>query len=251
MARATRGGGVKAAGAPAEHPSFLELERHALGAARSDVGAHLAACAACRERLPRVDASAVPTWARALGPRRRGWGARLAGAWSVPRALLVGGAAFAGVAALWVGGAHAPRDRGASVVAPETATKGAPDVRLFIKRGERVEPWDGSEPVVAGDLLRLEVRPEGFPHISVFEVARDDTYARIYDAAIAPRGATALPTAWRVDATPGTETLLVVLGPDAISPAEAGALVAHPERGRHWWRLLKLAKAAAKAGAAP
>jgi hypothetical protein len=251
MARAAAGGGVKASPAQAEHPSFLELERHALGAARSDVGAHLAACAACRERLAPVEAGAVPAWARALGPRRRRWWPRLEAAWTAPRALVVGAAALAGVALLRVEGARPHRDLGANVAAPEIAAKGAPDVRLFIKRGEGVELWNGADPVVAGDLLRLEVRPAGFTHVSVFEVARDDSYERLYDAAIAPRGATALPSSWRVDAEPGGETLLVVLGADAVSPAEAAAIVARADRGQRWWRLLRLAKTTAKGGSAP
>ncbi|HTA21333.1 MAG TPA: hypothetical protein VK989_18705 [Polyangia bacterium] len=230
--------------ADSEHPSALALDRHALGVAPPDVAAHVAGCAACRGRLQDAAAPSreVPAWARALGPRRRGaraWSWRARGV-----TLAFGVAAFACVAVVWTAG----REHGGGYV----GTKGAPELRLFVKRGARVELWNPAVPVVAGDLLRLEIQPGSFAHVSVFEAAPEPaTYVRLYDAAIAPGRPTALPSSWRVDAQPGDETLVVVLGPDAVAPGEIARLLADDD-GRHWTRRLVVTKAPdGKTGSAP
>jgi hypothetical protein len=159
-------------------------------------------------------------------------------------------AALACVAVVWTA---RPRpvadDAGAS--APYLGRKGAPALQLFVKRGARVAPWDPAVPVAAGDLLRLEVQPDRFTHVSVFEATRPaGSYERLYDAAIAPGKATALPSAWRVDAQPGDETLVVVLGSDPVAPAEVPRLLSATD-GRHWTRRLVVAKAADQGGSPP
>ncbi len=225
--------------ADSHHPSTLALDRHTLGVAPPDVAAHVAGCAACRGRMhDAAPAREVPAWARQLGPRRRhprAWSWRARGV-----TLAFGVAAFAGVAIFWTAGR-----RGVDV--GYVGTKGAPELRLFVKRGARVELWSPARPVVAGDLLRLEIQPDRFAHVSVFEAAPESgAYVRLYDAAVAPGRPTALPSAWKVDAQPGDETLVVVLGPDSVAPGEVARLLADDD-GRHWTRRLVVTKS----GSAP
>ncbi|MFP2924478.1 hypothetical protein ACLESO_04535 [Pyxidicoccus sp. 3LG] len=69
--------------APLRHPSFLELDRAALGLRSPSLEQHLQACSECVAYLGRVtQAEPVPAWARALGtdtragrsPGRKRWG---------------------------------------------------------------------------------------------------------------------------------------------------------------------------------
>jgi hypothetical protein len=233
---------VKTLEHPSAHPSFLELDRHALGAARTDVAAHLAGCETCRARLaPPAPPAEVPGWARQLGPRRRSWFS-----WPAAprrRALGFSVAALAIVALVWTAGGN----RNARVNEPGgyVGTKGGPGLWLYVKRGERVALWNGSDPVVPGDLLRLKVQPDRFGHISVFETTgKPGAYERLYDAEIASGQLTAVPVSWKVDARPGAETLVVVLGAESVSPDQVAGLLAGGEDGRHWSRRLVLAKVA-------
>jgi hypothetical protein len=187
---------------------------------------------------------AVPAWVRQLGPRRRGWRAPW---WPARRGFAFGVAALASVAVFAMGTLGTRRRDGSDAESGYVGTKGAPELRLFIKHGARVAPWDPSVSVVAGDLLRLEVQPDRFPHVSVFEAAgRRDTYVRIYDATIARGRTTALPSSWQVDAQPGDETLIVVLGPGSVAADEIPRLLASDEGGRYWRRRLVITKAATK-----
>ena len=239
---------MSAAGGP--HPSFLELERHALGAARAETAAHLASCEICRGRLPPVEANAeAPAWALRLAPRRAA-----PFAWPFAprlRTLGWGAAAFACAVALWFAGGHlrAPATVGGGD--PYVGTKGGPELWLYVKRQERVEVWNGTDPIHPGDLLRLKVQPDRYRHISVFGRGRSpDAYVRLYDAALGSEP-TVLPFAWKVDAQPGDETLLVVLGPDAVAPDAIPAVLSPRDGGRHWTRRLVLAKAVPRDGARP
>ena len=227
--------------AASSHPSFLELDRHALGVGSADTKAHVGGCETCRARLGAVEPPAeAPAWAlrlEARRPPRFAWPAALR-----LRTVAVGVAAFACAFALWIATGHDPY----------VGTKGGPEVWLYVKRGERVEIWNGTDPVRPGDLLRLKVQPDRYTHISVF--GRDKTpnaYARLYDAPVPPNRAAAVPFAWQVDAQPGDETLLVVLGPDAVSADEAASVLAHGDGGRHWARRLVLAKSVPRDGATP
>ena len=227
----------------AGHPSFLELDRHALGAGRADTAAHVASCEACRVHLQAVEAPAeVPAWTARLearAPRRFGWPAALR-----VRTAGLAVAAFACAFVLWLAVGHVgPR---ATAVDPYVGTKGGPELWLYVKRGDRVEIWNGVDPVRPGDLLRLKVQPDRYPHISVF--GRDKApngYAKLYDAPVPDDRAAALPFAWKVDGQLGDETLLIVLGPGAVTADEAASFLAHGDGGRHWVRRLVLAKTGA------
>lgn len=207
------------------HPSFLELDRVALGApAAPATRAHLEGCERCRAHLARArEAGPVPAWALQLGDRpRRAW-------WSGPRLAIAGGLVAAAAALLLVVVVGEQRARVAR--APETATagpaiaaKGSPEVVVHLKRGEVVSTWDGVSPVRPGDLLRLEVVPGENRHVQV--LTRDGGPAGrllvLYSAALEPRaGAVALPFALEVDGAPGPETVIVVL---SRAPLEPGAL---------------------------
>ncbi len=194
-----------------DHPSFLELDRVALGVeVASATRTHLSSCERCRLHVERLEShEAPPAWVRDLAkPRRsrRSW-------------LFGGGFALAAAAAvlvmLFVRGDH--RDDSFTTV------KGEPSVALHIKRGDAVFVWDGVEPVRPGDQLRLEIAASG--HLRVQVLSAGDV--SLYDAPIAAgSGSLLLPTAWEVDAEPGTETLTIVLS----------------EGGPTWRTTLKLTK---------
>jgi hypothetical protein len=251
---------VKAAASSA-HPSFLALDRHALGLERPEIVAHVAGCATCRAHVAAVEPpSEAPAWALRLGPRRApgfAWwplGPRL-------RALRWGALAFASAFVLWraaghfTTGAHIGGYVGGhagAYVGTYVGTKGDPVLWLYVKHGERVELWNGSDPVHPGDLLRLKVQPDRYQHISVFGRARaPHDYVTLYDAPVPSGQPTALPFSWKVDAQPGDETLLIVLGPASVSPAEVADVLARGAEGRYWSRRLSLVKALARGGASP
>jgi hypothetical protein len=243
---------VKGAASSA-HPSSLALDRHALGLEQPEVAAHVAGCEACRAHVAGVEpATELPAWALRLEPRRApgfAWWPR------APRlrALRWGVLAFASAFVLWRAAGHFTPgpSRAGNYVGNYVGTKGDPVLWLYVKRGERVELWNGSDPVHPGDLLRLKVQPDRYQHISVFGRTRSPhDYVRLYDAPVASGQPTALPFSWKVDAQPGDETLLVILGPASVSPAEIADILARGE-GRYWSRRLSLAKPLTRDGAPP
>jgi hypothetical protein len=221
-----------------DHPSWLALDRHALGIAQPDVAAHLASCETCRARLPApASTSAAPGWARQLPPRPRAWLA-----WAVgtrPRALGLAAATFACATLVWFAAGRHNDPHG------YLGTKGGPELWLYVKRGEHVALWNGTDPVVPGDLLRLKIQPDRFKHVTVFAASRKPReYSRLYDGAIAPGEPKALPFSLKVDAQPGDESLIVVLGSETVPPDHVDEVLAGDgdKEGRRWSRRLVLAK---------
>jgi hypothetical protein len=232
---------VKGSTASSPHPSFMALDRHGLGVAQPEVAAHVAGCETCRARLPApASTAAVPTWARQLPPRPPAWFV-----WPVrmrPRMFGLAVAALACATLVWVAGGDL-----STGVGPHRylGTKGGPELWLYVKRGERVALWNGTEPVTPGDLLRLTIQPDRFKHVSVFGATRKPgEYSRLYDGAIAAGEPKALPFSLKVDAQPGEESLLVVLGPAAIPPDQVDkALTGDGDNESRWWtRRLVLSK---------
>ncbi len=178
-----------------DHPSFLQLDRAALGAEVSgETRVHLATCARCQAHLARVgEPGLVPAWVHAIDrPKRRPW--------------ILGGA-FALAAACAVVAFVLARGSKPGEAEYTTVKSGAPSYTLHVKRGDAVFAWDGVAPIRPGDHLRLEIAASGYTHLRVL-AAHD---APLYEAPIGD-GVTLLPTAWTVDATPGDEVLTIVLG---------------------------------------
>jgi hypothetical protein len=229
----------------AQHPSSLALDRHALGVATPEVAAHVASCEACRARLA-APADTVPAWARQLPPRHRGW---LAWAGRVlapvgPRRGAFGlAAALACVALVWAAGRHGTTPAGPG---DYVGTKGGgPELWLYVKRGDGVALWNGSDAVAPGDQLRLKIQPGRFKHVTIFgATGAAGAYNRLYDGAIAPGEPTALPFSLRVDAQPGDESLLIVLAAAPAPPDQVEKLLAGDadRDGSRWSRRLVLAK---------
>ena len=179
------------------HPSFLALDRAALGAALDPAArAHVEGCARCQAHVDRVRRPEAPApWLRALPPARpaswRAW------RWG-------GGLALAAAACAFLLFARARGD-GRDDHADAITAKGAPEVLLHIKRGDSVMTWDGAAAVLPGDRLRLEIAASGYRRVQVIGAGG----ALLHDAPLRESGL--LPLAWKVDDQPGPETLTVIL----------------------------------------
>ncbi|MFE8596441.1 zf-HC2 domain-containing protein [Archangium violaceum] len=219
------------------HPSFLALDRAALGDMTEEVRAHLASCPRCAGHVDSLGRPPpVPSWAVALAnePPRRAPSllARMA-PWGV--AALAAGLALV----LWV-----PRTATETLPAPMAGlrSKGSPAVALYVKTGDAVRLWDGESPVAGGDLLRLKVMPEGFTWLTV-AAAEGDSWQVLHEGPVPERGETLLPTSWRVEPGEQPERLLVVLGHAPVPTGSLASLHEEPMRNESLWVLpLSLSK---------
>jgi hypothetical protein len=219
-----------------EHPSFLRLDRFALGVADAEVSSHLEACAACRGHLGRLEQPVpVPAWARELGEKRRTpiWRRLLAPG-------LVAVAALGGLLLVAL-----PRTQ----EEPWDGRKGAPSVGVYVEREGRVFLWDGQQQLQPGDRIALKVAPEGFTRVTV--AALDHGAAvELYAGAVEASGESTLARSFRLDAEPGDETLLVLFSRAPLPPKELEAAFAQPPRSRARWGVkLRLPKSAGRSGA--
>ncbi len=213
-----------------EHPSFLELDRLRWEGGPAAVRTHVASCAACAAHLERVAQPVdVPSWARALEQRPRGWRWRLSSgrrwAWGV---------AFSGAMAalvLLLGPLLRPPE-----VAPGTyvGVKGGPTVVVHVRHGQAVTPWNGSSALVPGDSVRLEVAAPGYPQVLVGSRTAKGELVTLYAGTLQEDG-TLLPTSWRVDAEGESEHLVVVLSRAPLSPAALRRAVAERSRTQDVW----------------
>ena len=149
---------------PESHPSFLELDRTALGMASAEATAHVEGCSACAAYLDRVrQRLPVPQWVGSLQPkpserRPRWFSMGLVAALATTATVII---------AVRVQSDHilpADHHAGSGVTA-----KGMPSIALYVKRGDHVSLWDGQSSLASGDSLRLKVTPEGFSFVSVIE----------------------------------------------------------------------------------
>jgi len=178
---------------PQVHPSFLELDLLAADAAQPSTRAHVAGCTQCQEHLGRLQHQVhVPAWVRTGRPPqpvRARW----------PLFALAAAAACALVVA---GVMTRPASSG-----PSDGEKAfAPGVLLYVKHDERVAQWEPRQSVAPGDSLRLQVSPHGYTHLRVSSGG-----AVLYEGELAPQADELLPVSWRVDESPGDETLDVTL----------------------------------------
>ena len=209
------------------HPSYLELDRFALGAAgEANTGAHVAACARCRGHLEGL---------RDVPPPPAALRARLAAA----PAPASGKEALAAFVARWFGGRR-NRLLGATALAGALAAavfwlapraplppadydgvKGLPSVWIYVKHENELALWDGEKPLAPGDRLRLKIDPQELTYVDVFSVDDAGTFRPVYGGALARGVVTTLPAAWQLDDRAQREALIVVLSKGPVSPAAA------------------------------
>ncbi|MBX2799039.1 MAG: hypothetical protein KTR31_15290 [Myxococcales bacterium] len=176
------------------HPSFLALDRHALGDSTAEVEAHVHQCDQCRAYVGTIRRDPGPAPLGLMQRAERRW-------WRWPALVLplvAVGAALAAI--LW------------SPVAedPWLATKGHPHVEVWVRSDQRVYAFDG-RPLSAGDSIRLRVDPAGFDHVEV-RTGRDVLYTGQL------HGPEDLPASWRLDHAPGPERIEITLShPDRPS----------------------------------
>src|SRR3954469_10294360 len=210
------------------HPSYLELDRFALGAPGAlTTAAHVGTCDRCRRHVETLrEAPAVPAGLRDRlaspaidspldgAPRWPGW----------VRGPPLGGGALGGGAAVgalvWI--AREPR---APIVGYD-GVKGLPSVWIYVKRDNELALWDGERPLEARDRLRLKIDPQDLPHVDVF--TRDEAsggapgaLSPIFDGRLQPGMVSTLPGAWQLDGNSPRESLIVVLSHDGVSPSAA------------------------------
>lgn len=176
------------------HPSRRELDLIHLGAGTETSRRHAEICGICGAHLARLAAPvAVPQWVMAeASPPRKSW-----------RHWSIGGISVAAAAFLVL-----------AVISPSDALRskgGLPGVSVFRKHGSRVERWDGQFPVEPGDLLRLEIAPQGFRRIRVSSPASDGNSNLLYEGELPARTSSLLPVSFAVDPAGSRETLRVEL----------------------------------------
>lgn len=236
----------------APHPSFYVLDALLLGAGGGvddvTVAAHVRDCPRCAAYLAGAQAAIVPAWlagvvlAPAPAPARAQWWRPGRGRlWFWP---LLSAAAMASVAVLGVlNWRSAAPSLGDDLPAPpgEVREKGAPALRVFIKRGARVFPWDGRGAIRADDKLRFEVHGAGAGFISVALRPAGAAPVLLYEGQLAA-GAQLLPLSFRVDED-GSEEIVSVIIDRAPVAAGLHAQAAETGGGPVWRQILVFRKA--------
>jgi hypothetical protein len=213
-----------------QHPSYLELDRHALGAATQPATvAHVAECARCRHYLASaLPAGEPPRWLdaslRPLSAARR------------TRRWALAGASLAAAAALLL----VLLGRGVEE-SEYDGIKGAPAVGVYVLREGNVRLWDGA-PLQSGDRIRLEVAPEQFRRVSVFSLSEGKQPRSLFTGAVTPGARQVLPKAWQIDAAPTPEQLAVFFSDTEISAQAAEVLLRARDPREVWLVQLALPK---------
>jgi hypothetical protein len=196
------------------HPSDYALDRGG-----GEIDAHVAGCAACRER--RALAARLDTeFERDVVPRTLGRvRARLhEPSRRRPRWWLIGcGLGATAVAALWlvVVRPRPPSEAAWDGIKGAVTAGGQPTLSVFVKRGDKVRVLEPGQPLRAGDALRFVARLDRPRFV---ELRARDASGR--ERTLFPEGPTAaqvqpgqaLPGGFVVDAAPGPERLTVLLG---------------------------------------
>ncbi len=214
--------------APPRHPSFLELDRAALGLRSAELDQHVETCARCGAYLARVmtRSEPIPAWARTPptpDTRVGGWRAWLPRAWPV-----LATAAVAAVLAVVVVVPESPGRDGPAYI----GSKSVPAVAVYIKRGEQVFVWDGRAPLVPEDLIRLKVASTEHGYVTV---AGAPEWAVLFAGPLSAEAETALPTSWRVDAAGSEEVLRVIFSTEPLPADETVRLFSEAPRTDNLW----------------
>jgi hypothetical protein len=193
------------------HPSYLALDRAALGSPSPELRAHLESCGACRSYVESLTEappiSALPRLRRQAEHQTR----KLRRAWWTLAPLA---AAFA---LLFFG--LRPSERATDASFGYVGAKGFASVWIYVKRGASTELWDGKHPLSTGDQLRLKVDPGEYTRVEVYSLKRLDAPERLYAGDAVPGVTRTLPDAWELDAEPGAERLVVVLSGSPVTPS--------------------------------
>jgi hypothetical protein len=237
---------------PGEHPSFLALDRAALGSRTDALSRHLAGCERCSGHVESIALAAaapdMPRLARAAAPRGRPLRHRPARAWL---SAATAAATVAIVVVAWLGRGRddgvdrgdrsdgRPTERVATPAARASGfdtRKGARAVGVYVLRGRRTFLWNGSEPIAPGDTIRLKLVPEQMTQVHVFSVTGPGgNLVLLHRADIAPGRDAPLGTAWKVDAAGDREVLIVVLSARRLSLARAEAAARSGGMGDEIW----------------
>ena len=214
------------------HPSYLELDRFALGGGSSATRSHAENCPRCGVHLSRLaEPGPMPAWATRI--EQRG-GARWAAWLRLPRlvALATVGAASAAALVVAVGPKRPPAYDG---------VKGSPSVALYVRHQGRVALWDGHAAVETGDGVRLKLSSQGFSHVAVATIDGPEL-TELYIGRLSD-GETLLPASWTVDEDAGTEHLAVVFSRRPVSRLELrSAVQAQLRNGEIWATTLEIPK---------
>jgi hypothetical protein len=195
------------------HPSYLALDRAALGATSSDVSEHLASCEECRRYVEALgEAPAVsgllPLRAALARSRRDARRFRWLGAASA--------LAAAACLVLFLGRSGPPS---VEPPAPYVGAKGFSSVWIYVKHGSATKLWDGKQAITVGDRLRIKVDPAGYRRVEVYSVKNPDAPELLYSGSVTPAQSATLPDAWEIDSEPGAERLLVVFSNFPVKPS--------------------------------
>jgi hypothetical protein len=218
------------------HLSSFELDLHfARHEPNADIEGHVAACERCRAYLEELaslrenEAAAryvgfdvpppeAPSLPGSRRPRRARW---------APFAALSLTAALA--ASIYV--------LESRVDAPAyVAVKGSPGVQILVRTGGETRPWNGQNPVRAGDALALRVVCEDFARVSVVTLeAGSQRLHRLSESDCPHDAPSILPFTLVVDDEPGPERFSVVLSRTPLDDrAMRSALEASTRNGSIW-----------------
>jgi hypothetical protein len=196
---------------PAAHPSYLALDRAALGSAAHELTEHLAACETCRRY---VEALGQAPPLSELSPIRAGIAQKSR---NTRRARWLGaGSALAAAACLLLFVTRKPPS--VDQPAPYVGAKGLSSVWIYVKRGSATKLWDGKQPLTGGDRLRIKVDPAGYRRVDVYSVKDPEAPELLYSGSITPSQSVTLPDAWEIDSEPGAERLFVVFSNEPVKP---------------------------------
>jgi hypothetical protein len=194
------------------HPSYLQLDRLALGDGSPDLAAHVEGCRECGAHLGRL---LLPVAVPRELPRAksRKW------LWSL-LALSLSSAAAVAVVVL-------PQRH------PGVTAKGSPSVAVYLRRAGRVSLWDGVHPLQAGDAVQLKVQSFGYSRITVGAVESKQVQT-LYEGEAQPGTATLLPQAFTLDGR-GGDALLVVFSRAPLTPEDLRAARESRRRDEELW----------------
>lgn len=179
------------------HPSFLELDAHAISPRDDETSKHVRECQQCSAhvaavRIPSPFPSALEQSAE-KPPRSFTW-------W--PFAL-----ATVAVCAVLIIVTRPPPPPHEEIITPKGGT---PAVALWLKRGDIVTPWKPGERVTRDAAVRWEIAPAGFTHVRVLD---RETMTVLFESRV-PGDAPVLTPAWTFDGTRPSEKVRVVLTRD-------------------------------------